>query len=129
MEMVGAESLRNDREALIGRFRDMPKQRLLAFHRQFDRAAGHINPVNRSDFRSKQGNLSEDSGDDWAAWMVCRGQTCWDEVRHNPATFQGHLDQFFQSSWNIVRPDYVAALIFEERFGKEILDVLYWSKR
>jgi hypothetical protein len=128
MESVGPEALRNDRDALTVRFRALPRQRLLAFHRQFDRASGHVNPVNRSDFRSREGNLGEDSGDDWAAWMVCRGRAAWDEVRRHPTTFQRHLDDFFRAEWS-VRPDYVAAAVFEERFDEEILDVLYWSKQ
>jgi len=124
MESIGIEALRNDEESLKLRFRAMTRQRLLAFFRYFGRARGHVNPVNRSDFQSKRGNLSEDCGNDWAAWVVCRGRTFWDEVHRHPASFQSYLDQFFQADpWN-VRPDYVAGYIFEERFREEILDVL-----
>src|SRR5262245_10141842 len=117
MESVGPEALRNDTEALEVRFRAMTRQRLLAFFRLFMRAWGYANPVNRPGFQSREGILSEDAGDDFAAWVVCRGRAFWAGL--NLWSFQRYLDEYRQPDpWN-VRPDYVAGRIFEERFGEE----------
>jgi hypothetical protein len=124
MDSVGPEALRNDEETLKVRFRTMTRQRLLGFSRQFVRACGIVNPVNRADFQSGEGNLSEDAGKDFAAWVVCRGRAFWDGLCRRPSLFQQYLDEFFKpDSWN-VRPDYVAGYVFQERFGEEVLDVL-----
>jgi hypothetical protein len=124
MELVGSDALRNDEEALKTCFRAMSRQRLLVFYRQFRQVRAQVNPVNRSDFRSEAGNLSEDCGNDFAAWVVCRGRAFWTAVHRHPESFQSYLDQFFQPDpWN-VRPDYVACNVFSERFNEEILDVL-----
>jgi hypothetical protein len=122
MEAVGPEALRNDTAALEVRFRALTRQRLLAFFRQFMRACGYANPVNRSGFQSRDGNLSEDAGADFAAWVVCRGRVFWAGL--NRASFQRYLGEYCQPGpWN-VRPDYVAGHIFEERFGEEVFDLI-----
>jgi hypothetical protein len=126
IESVGPEALRNDTEALEVRFRAMTRRRLLAFFRQFMRASGYVNPVNRSGFQSREGNLSEDAGADFAAWVVCRGRAFWARLR--PASFQRYLDEYCQPDpWN-VRPDNAAGRIFQERFGEEVFDLLRKTK-
>lgn len=122
MGSVGPDALRNDTAALEVRFRALPRQRLLAFFRQFMLACSYANPVNRSGFRSREGNLSEDAGDDFAAWVVCRGQAFWAGL--SVWSFQQYLDEWQSSDDLGGRPDYVAGRIFEERFGGEVFDLI-----
>jgi len=122
MGAIGPDALRNDTAALEVRFRALPRHRLLAFFRQFMRACSHANPVNRSGFRSREGNLSEDAGDDFAAWVVCRGRAYWSSLDRD--SFQRCLDEWREADGGSERPDYVAGRIFEERFVEEVFDLI-----
>ena len=52
--------------------------------------------------------------------MVSRGRKFWQAVGREPAAFQDHLDEAA-----FVRPDYVVSSVFNERFGEEMVLVLY----
>jgi Protein of unknown function (DUF4240) len=119
------ESLGGDEKVMTRRFNELPRQRLLAFRRQFDRARGYVHPTYRADFRVQHGTCSEDYGDDFAAWVVSRGREFWQEVGRHPAAFQDKLDEFGQAESGFVRPDYIVSSVFNERFGEEMVLVLY----
>jgi hypothetical protein len=119
------ESLGGDEEVMRQQFNELTRQRLLAFRRQFDRARGYVKPTCRADFRVQRGKCSEDEGDDFAAWAVSRGRVFWLKVGGHPEAFEDKLDEFRQVEAAFVRPDYVVSSLFNERFGEEMVLVLY----
>lgn len=71
------------------------------------------------------GDCSEDHGEDFAAWVVSRGRVFLDEVRLHPEAIQRYLDEFDPLESGFVRPDHITSKVFYERFGEEMLLVLY----
>ena len=102
------ESLGYDAAAITERFRVMPRQRLLAFRRQYDRARRHVHPTSRGDFEVGERDCSEDHGDDFAAWVVSRGRAFWDEVRSRPRECWRFFDEFEKVEFEAMnrRPDF-----------------------
>ena len=121
------ESLDGDVPAMETRFRAMPRQRLLAFRRMYDRALSGVHPYHRTDFVFGDRDCSEDHADDFAAWVVSRGRTFWDQVRRCPEDGPAYLDEFEPISFREMcrRPDFIAGNVFQERFGESIVLVLY----
>ncbi len=121
------ESLGGDVSAMEERFMAMPRQRLLAFRRMYDRALSHVHPYHRPDFVFGERDCSEDHADDFAAWVVSRGREFWDAVRRHPENGPRHLDAFEPIADKEMgrRPDFIAGNVFYERFGESIVLVLY----
>ncbi|WP_171469892.1 DUF4240 domain-containing protein [Frigoriglobus tundricola] len=121
------ESLGTDADVMASRFRAMPLQRLLAFRRQYDRARGKVNPIYRADFVIGARDCSEDHADDFAAWVVSRGRAFWGEVRRHPSKCWQFLGEFEPVEFEAMsrRPDFIAGSVFHERFGENIVSVLY----
>lgn len=105
----------------------MPRQRLLAFRRAYDRAASSVHPYHRSDFTFGERDCSEDHADDFAAWVVSRGRAFWNKVRNHPADGPRFLDEFEPAAFDAMnrRPDFIAGEVFHTRFGESIVLVLY----
>jgi hypothetical protein len=104
----------------------MPKRRLLAFRRQYDRASGQVKLTYWAAPRATlTENRSDDHGDDFAAWVVSGGRGFWQEVRRHPESVQSYLNEFDPLERTFVRPDFLASAVYHERFGEEMLLVLY----
>jgi hypothetical protein len=121
------ESLGGDVQAMSERFKAMPRQRLLAFRRMYDRALSHVHPYHRGDFVFGDRDCSEDHADDFAAWVVSRGREFWDEVRRHPKDGPRYLDEFAPIADKEMdrRPDFIAGGVLHERYGENIVLVLY----
>jgi hypothetical protein len=121
------ESFGGEVRAMTERFKAMPRRRLLAFRRQYDRALSHVHPYHREDFVIGDRECSEDHGDDFAAWVVSQGRVFWDGLRRHPTSFQRRLEEFEPVSFEAMqrRPDFIASAVFHERFGEDMLLVLY----
>jgi hypothetical protein len=121
------ECLGDDKSAMWQQFQAMPREQLLDFIRQYDRARSCIHPWHRGglvlDFRDDPAG----HGDVFAAWVVSRGQKLWDEVRRDPEAFPRAVYQFESVADNFMgrRPDLIATAVYSDRFGEDVLFVPY----
>jgi hypothetical protein len=121
------EGLGGYKAAMAQRFQAMPREQLLEFGREYERARSCIHPFHRQgmvlmDYRDDR----EGVGDVFAAWVVSRGQAFWDQVRRDPEAFQPAADEFERVADDFTdrRPDFIASSVFRDRFGEEMLFVL-----
>ena len=88
------ECLGGDKSAIERRFQAMPREGLLDFVRQYDRARACIHPFHRGGLVFDYRDDPAGHGDIFAAWVVSRGRAFWDEVRRDPEAFQRAVDEF-----------------------------------
>ena len=121
------EGLGGDKRAMVQRFQVMPREQLLDFGREYERARACIHPFHRQgivllDYRDDP----EGVGDDFAAWVVSRGQAYWNQIRRDPEAFQPAADEFERVAYEFTgrRPDFIASSVFRDHFGEDMLFAL-----
>lgn len=118
----------------------MSDTQLISFHRQFETAKAEVNPIYQEHFPGMTEDYSEDTCDDFAAWIVRSGQAQFDLAvsdlqqggsyvsklfgqflepeRQGVKDWDNAVDREEYQGWQ--RADCIAAGIYRARYGRSI---------
>ncbi|HQR07656.1 MAG TPA: DUF4240 domain-containing protein [Gemmatales bacterium] len=139
------ESSQGSLRLLCRKIEQLPRQRVIDYHRLYEEAKSSVNPLCREDdVTSPDDDCSEDGADDFAAWVVMQGKSLYERAVHDPLHLALLLKSFqeheagkgalaFGIAWDnnvdrkeyggYQRADYIAAPIYRTRFGEELAEV------
>src|SRR5262245_24606750 len=78
----------------------MPKKDIVRYQRQYEKAKALVNPLWRADFASfirDHEDCSDDTADDFAAWVVMQGRVFFEKVVADPGRLAACLAKFQKS--------------------------------
>lgn len=132
--------------ALGRKLEALPKEQWRRYRLEFDKWAGDVNPHYWEECQPHLSeSCSEDSAEDFAAWVVMQGLGFYEEVAAHPERIDAYLKMFCQAEaerrtggpgwWNndvdrteyrgYQRADYIATPIYQARFGEDLHAACY----